>query len=134
MSIIQVACAIIINDAGQVLAAQRGPAMDLPFRWEFPGGKIEPGETPQQCLKREIFEELNIQINVGRGLISNVHAYNNKTIELIPFMARILQGEPVPTEHQQCLWCKPEQLGELDWAAGDVPIVKNLVDQLRANR
>ncbi len=126
---IKVTCAIIEQkDTPLVLCAQRSEQMKLPLKWEFPGGKVEEGETLEACLKREIQEELAVEIEVIEKMASHNHAYQaNKVIELIPFRCRILTGQIQLREHKQILWLKKEALLRLDWAEADVPIVRNYI-------
>ncbi|WP_291783501.1 (deoxy)nucleoside triphosphate pyrophosphohydrolase [Cecembia sp.] len=122
---IRVVCAIILRQ-GRVLCAQRSEDMSLPLKWEFPGGKIEPGESPEKCLKREIKEELNIEIELGEKLASNLHTYNgNKMIELIPFVAGFSGGNLQLNEHKSVIWQKVKDLKALDWASADIPVLEN---------
>jgi 8-oxo-dGTP diphosphatase len=121
---ITVVCALIIrNDT--VLCAQRSQRMALPLKWEFPGGKLEDGEAPEEALKREIMEELAIDITVGRALNVSEYTYENgRTIRLLPYLATMaIDMEPVANEHAELRWVKADDLLELDWAAADVPIV-----------
>ncbi len=120
---LQVTCALIINNQNQVLAAQRSETMSLPLKWEFPGGKIEPGETAEDCLIREIKEELNIHIEIIKALPANIHTYPKITIELIPFICRRMNGEIILKEHAQIKWLDKDELLALDWADADVPIL-----------
>ncbi|MGY6743386.1 MAG: (deoxy)nucleoside triphosphate pyrophosphohydrolase [Cecembia sp.] len=123
---IQVVCAIII-EKGQVLCAQRAENMPLPLKWEFPGGKIESGESAEDCLIREIKEELNLDISVSQRLKSNFHSYTGeKQIELIPFLANIEYGNLQLKEHKEVRWIPISGLDSLDWAAADVPIVRQI--------
>jgi 8-oxo-dGTP diphosphatase len=122
---IAVVCAIIIlND--KILAVQRGPQMSLPLKWEFPGGKIEENETEEACIKREIREELNIEILLLKKLSSSFYQYPNIRIDLIPFVAQYLSGEIVLKEHQSYQLLTLAELNNLDWAEADIPIVKEL--------
>jgi len=125
MPMINVTCAVIVSQANQVLVTQRSVTMKLPLKWEFPGGKIEPGETPEACLVREIKEELNLDINSGRILQPVIHHYPDFSINLIPFICEIIGGEIILSEHTQYLWLDPAELLSLDWAEADIPIVKN---------
>jgi 8-oxo-dGTP diphosphatase len=125
---LQVTCALIINPQNQILAAQRSQAMSLPLKWEFPGGKIEPGETAEDCLIREIREELNIEICIIKALPSNTHTYPKITIELIPFICEHIGGEIILKEHAQYRWLHKNELLALDWADADVPIVKHYLN------
>jgi 8-oxo-dGTP diphosphatase len=94
------------------------------LKWELPGGKIEEGETAQECLVREIKEELGIHISVREQLPSFQHEYpNQKTIELLPFICKIKNGEIILKEHQQVKWLGKNELLLLDWAEADIPIV-----------
>lgn len=126
---IQVTCAIIEND-GKVLCAQRGPTMSMPLKWEFPGGKLESGETPIQCLRREVEEELGLSISIIEPLPPARHRYATFEIELIPFRCSMLGGELSLLEHAQIVWLRPDELSGLDWAAADIPIVKHYVEQV----
>jgi 8-oxo-dGTP diphosphatase len=121
---VHVTCAIIERD-GLILAAQRSATMNLPFKWEFPGGKIDPGETPEACLKRELVEELGIEVAVGPALEPATHSYQDITVTLYPFVCTIAKGEIVLHEHAAVGWLKPEELPDLDWAAADVPVLDN---------
>jgi 8-oxo-dGTP diphosphatase len=124
---IRVCCAILM-DNNQVLCAQRSASMPLPYKWEFPGGKIEKEEDPEHALLREIREELGVEIEVLRKFGSNFHQYSGaKQIELIPFLGRIIEGEPYPKEHESLIWVRPENLASLDWAEADIPIVDEFV-------
>src|SRR5438067_2370928 len=125
---LQVTCALITNNQAQVLAAQRSETMGLPLKWEFPGGKIEPEETAEDCLVREIKEELNIEISIIEALPSNTHTYPKITIELIPFICEHISGKIILKEHAQYRWLHKNELLALDWADADVPIVKHYLN------
>jgi 8-oxo-dGTP diphosphatase len=131
---IRVTCAIILKD-GKILVAQRGEKMDMPFKWEFPGGKIEANESEETCLIREIKEELNIEIQVKKVFKSNFHSYSvNKKIELIPFLCGYIDGHLVAKEHHQIQWMYPENLLFLDWAKADIPIVNEFLEWFEKNQ
>jgi 8-oxo-dGTP diphosphatase len=119
---LQVTCAIIERD-GLVLAAQRSASMSLPLKWEFPGGKIDPGESPEECLQRELVEELGLQILPVRRLPSHTHHYPTFSVTLYPFICVITAGEITLHEHAAITWLSPERLGELDWAEADYPVI-----------
>jgi 8-oxo-dGTP diphosphatase len=119
---VKVTCAIIFFDH-LILAVQRSALMSNALKWEFPGGKIEIGESEIDCIEREIEEELKIEIAVKKRLTPNVHSYPNITIELIPFLAEYISGEVLLKEHIQYRLLTKEQLNELDWAEADLPIL-----------
>lgn len=126
MNPIKVTCAIIAIE-GKILAVQRSRTMSLPMKWEFPGGKIEPGETEVDCLKREIEEELSIEIDVLERLTPSIHQYPTFTIELIPYRANHLSGNLKLKEHHKYLLLNSDELNTLDWAEADIPIVKEIM-------
>lgn len=121
---IRVSCAIIEKN-GQVLAAQRSPAMTMPLKWELPGGKIEAQESPEICLKREIFEELGIEIVILRSLNPVTHHYPGFTIFLYPFVCKMRNEKIHPREHSAIQWLPPETLKTLDWTEADMPIIED---------
>ena len=125
---IDVVCALIIRN-GCVLCAQRSERMALPLTWEFPGGKLEPDELPEAALKREILEELGVEIEIGSALQASEYSYDGiRTIRLIPFLASIIDGnQPKAHEHSEIRWVPNSELMQLDWAAADVPIVQQFV-------
>ena len=121
---LKVTCAIIEQD-GLVLAAQRSNAMSMPLKWEFPGGKIKLGETPEQCLKREIVEELSIKVGAHYSLPQMTHEYPNFNITLYPFICSILSGTIVLREHAAIAWLPKKELAVLDWADADLLVLKS---------
>lgn len=123
MQHIHVACAIIEHE-GAVLATQRSERMSMPLKWEFPGGKIHDGERPDECLQREVREELGVEIAVVRALTPATHRYPEFTVTLYPFVCRLRSGEIRLHEHKALVWLPPERLPELDWAAADEPIIR----------
>lgn len=129
MKLIPVTCAIIFHQ-GKVLAAQRSEAMDLPGKWEFPGGKMEAGEDPEDCLIREIAEELAVKIRILGALSPCDHRYSpEKVIRLIPFLASLESFDFQLLEHAQITWIDEKALFSLDWAAADLPIVHELQEK-----
>ncbi|MFD2203462.1 (deoxy)nucleoside triphosphate pyrophosphohydrolase [Shivajiella indica] len=125
---IRVTCAIILEE-GKVLSAQRSEVMALPLKWEFPGGKIEENESPEECLIREIKEELNLEIEIIERFQSNIHSYSpEKEIELIPFLCRSLGGNLVLKEHLNVVWEDVGNLKLLDWAEADIPILNFFIE------
>lgn len=123
-SVIPVVCALIERN-GRILMAQRPPHKPLGLKWEFPGGKIEPGEAAEAALHREICEELGCTVEILRALPRCTHAYEKFTIEMIPFVARLTPGSPEPYlhEHLAFQWVEPAALTSLDLPAADTPIV-----------
>jgi 8-oxo-dGTP diphosphatase len=122
MKSIRVACAII-QFGPRVLAVQRSARTSLPLQWEFPGGKIEAGETVSDCILREIREELNLEIRITHELEPVLHQYPDFHIELNPVMAISTGGTIQLLEHEQFELLLPGDLYQLDWAAADRPIV-----------
>jgi 8-oxo-dGTP diphosphatase len=120
--LIPVVCAVITDTVGRILAAKRSASMPLPGKWEFPGGKVHPGEIPEHALVREIREELGVEIEVGAILMEVAWP----PIRLLPFRAGILLGQPNPAEHEEIRWVLPAELVSLDWAEADLPIVEEL--------
>lgn len=95
----------------------------MPLKWEFPGGKIRPDEKAEECLHREIFEELGIQISISTSLKPATHDYPTFTITLYPFICSIIAGTMKLHEHAAVTWLAPEELSILDWAEADLPVL-----------
>ena len=109
------------------MAAQRAAHMDLPGCWEFPGGKVEAGESPETCLMREVREEISITIRIKGTLPPVTHAYPSKIIQLLPFLASWNSGTIHLAEHAQLRWLDQNELLSVDWAPADLPIVHDLL-------
>lgn len=124
---LEVTCAIIFKE-NHVLIAQRSANMKLPLKWEFPGGKVERGESKAACLAREIKEELNLEITIGEGLTDIMHYYPEFSLRLYPFICTYHSGELTAMEHAQVKWEKIANLMAYDWAAADVPVVEELME------
>ena len=124
-----VTAAIIYQD-GKVLLTRRGPGEKLAGFWEFPGGKIEHGETYQECLTREIKEELNLQIEVGEVLTTSTYKYEHGDIHLIALEASILSGKIELTVHDKYEWVAPTDLVFYKLAPADIPIAERLPELL----
>lgn len=120
---IQVVGAVVLKDE-KILCAQRGDRGSLAGMWEFPGGKIEPGESARDALGREITEELECQVNVGREITTTVHEYDFGIVSLTTFYCELVGGEPILTEHAAVQWLPPEELHQLDWAPADIPAIR----------
>lgn len=127
MKKIDVAGAVIFNERNKILCAQRSQTMLLPGMWEFPGGKIEKGESPEQCLVREIKEELGCLIEVREQIADVTHPYPDFTIRLMTYRAAIVEGTPRPKEHAQLIWLPLAEIAALDWAPADIPTVQALL-------
>lgn len=119
-----VSCAIIERD-GKVLAAQRNTAAALPLKWEFPGGKIEPGESPEECLVRELKEELGVTVVIEAPLPPSGHNYTDFAVTLYPFTCHIVEGSVTLYEHLDIKWLDPAQMHTLDWADADLPVIRD---------
>lgn len=121
---IPVVCAVIERN-GYVLVAQRPANKLMPLKWEFPGGKVEPGEDPAAAIVREIREELGCAIQITRVLPPFIHDYKTVVIEMIPFGCRLAPGSPEPHahEHVALAWVSPTDLPGYDLAAADWPVV-----------
>ncbi|MBU1171858.1 MAG: (deoxy)nucleoside triphosphate pyrophosphohydrolase [Proteobacteria bacterium] len=119
---ISVSCAIIERN-GLVLAAQRSTAMSLPLKWEFPGGKIREGESPEDGIRREILEELDVTIKILKALPPSTYTYPTITVTLHPFICSIFDGEIKLHEHEAVAWLPSEELDTLDWAEADLPVL-----------
>lgn len=128
---IDVCCAIIVDEEGKVLVTQRSSSMALPLKMEFPGGKIEEGESPEECLIREIKEELDVDIEVLSAAKYHEYVYPGFSIRLIPFVCRISGGNISLKEHAAYIWTETSALPDCDWAAADIPVVNDYLDSLK---
>ena len=125
----QVTAAILI-EKGRVLIARRPYKDLLQYKWEFPGGKIEDGETPEECLKRELMEEFEIEVKVGSYFANSIYNYEHGTIELLAYFVHREAGMLTPNSHDAVKWALPNELHEYDFAPADIPIVEKLIRRL----
>ncbi|WBA44337.1 (deoxy)nucleoside triphosphate pyrophosphohydrolase [Hymenobacter canadensis] len=123
--------AAIIVDGPQILCLQRGPSKYeyIAYKYEFPGGKVEAGETQQQALVREIKEELELDIQVGEHFMTVEHEYADFKITMHAFLCQAGKAQLTLHEHVAYQWLPAPQLPTLDWAAADIPFVAKLVAQ-----
>jgi len=119
---INVTCAIIRNEDNEVLIVQRGEQSDHPLKWEFPGGKLKEKETEEECIIREIKEELSIDIVICRRLPEKEYDYGYKQIRLIPFVCDTLDDIPFLTEHLAYKWLNPAELKNVDFSEADISV------------
>lgn len=133
MKVIRVVAAVIkaANEQGEpmIFATQRGYG-DLKGGWEFPGGKIEEWETPKEALKREIMEELDTEIKVGKLIDTIEYDYPTFHLSMDCFWCEIVKGELVLKEHEAARWLTREQLGEVEWLPADVTLIEKVGDEM----
>jgi 8-oxo-dGTP diphosphatase len=128
---LRVTCAIIEHQ-GKVLCAQRSARMKLPLKWEFPGGKIEKGESEVDCLSRECQEELNLVLSIIERMQPVLYEFElGKWLELIPFRCLLAGGKLELREHASAKWLPPEALATLDWAEADIDVLKNYLNSIQ---
>lgn len=128
---INVVGAVVVRD-GTILSAQRSQSMSLPGMWEFPGGKIEAGETPQQALRREMQEELLCVVEIGEQVEATTHEYDFGIVTLTTFYATLVDGEPQLTEHSEIRWIPAGRLDSVGWAPADIPAVNQIMRDFAA--
>lgn len=121
----KVTAAILVKN-GYILIAKRNAQGDAANKWEFPGGKIEGGETPEDCLKREMKEEFNILVSVGKFFDESIYSYKNGTIQLLAYWTQWHSGNITPNVHAEYKWVAPNELINYDFAPADIPLVKKL--------
>ena len=124
---VRVVAAVVLRD-GLIMAARRGPGVRMAGKWEFPGGKVEPGEDDRTALARELMEELAIVVSVGECMGENVHTEERGPFCLVAYRVQILSGEPALTDHDAICWLRAEELSTLDWAPADLPFVEALTN------
>ncbi len=118
----------IVKDK-KVFAAQRGNHGETAFKWEFPGGKIEPHETPEEALAREFKEELKIKVKVHELITSIIDEYPTQILHIDTYRCELLEGEPVLTEHLAMAWSNKEELDKLDFSKADAPTLKKIKEE-----
>ena len=118
--------AAVIEEGGEVLIARRKAGRHMGGKWEFPGGKIEPGETPETSLVRELAEELEIRVRVGRFLCRTLFEADGVSLELLVYRVERVSGEPVLNEHEEVRWVNPKDLPSYDLAQSDRKVAEEL--------
>ena len=128
MKTIKVVAAVIcdnIKEKNKIFATARGYG-ELKGGWEFPGGKVEPGETPQQALVREIMEELDTEIKVGEWIDTIEFDYPTFHLSMDCFWCEIVKGDLVLKEHEDARWLTKEQLGDVKWLPADITLIERI--------
>ncbi|MGI0481940.1 8-oxo-dGTP diphosphatase MutT [Geminocystis sp. CENA526] len=129
----KIGVAVIVSEEGQILIDRRLPTGLMANLWEFPGGKIEQGETPQDCIKREIKEELGITIEVDRALTEITHNYSEFIVTLYVYVCRIIEGEPQPLECSEVRWVTSSELNNFEFPQANQEIIDLLQKNLKLN-
>lgn len=129
---INVTCAIIRNEENQILVVRKGGETDHPYKWEFPGGKLADNESEEDCIIREIKEELSIDIIICGRLPFVMHDYGRKKIKLMPFICETLDELPFLTEHIAFSWVTDNQLKSIDFSEADIYVAENYLSSTYA--
>jgi 8-oxo-dGTP diphosphatase len=129
---ISVTCAIIRNEENEVLIVQRGEATDHPLKWEFPGGKLQEGESDEECIIREVKEELSIDIVICGNLSAVEYDYGHKQIKLIPFICDTLDEFPFLSEHVAYKWLPASELISVDFCEADVFVAESYIKNINS--
>jgi 8-oxo-dGTP diphosphatase len=127
-AILVVAAALYARD-GRILIAQRPPGKHMAGRWEFPGGKVDPGESEAVALVRELREELGIEVTASRPFMRVAHSYGDRDVELSLWIVEGFSGEPRSLDRQQLKWVEPARLGDEDILEADRPFVEALMNR-----
>lgn len=120
---VNVTAAIIVKN-DRVFAARRRPGIHLSGFWEFPGGKVEGSESPEECLKRELKEELSIETQVGEFIGESVFDYGSKVVRLMAYEVQHKAGDFKLLEHDEMRWLDMDELDSVEWAPADIPLIK----------
>lgn len=123
---IHVTAAIIRNEEGRILICQRGPGGNCEYLWEFPGGKLEPGETPEECIIRECREELEIDIAVKGIFAETTYQYPDREIAFTFFDAAVIGGRPKMDVHNDMRWVTTSEMENYEFCPADIAIVEIL--------
>jgi 8-oxo-dGTP diphosphatase len=123
-----VVTAAIIEKKGKILIAKRKKGWRFAGKWEFPGGKIEPNETPEECLRRELREELGIEAKIGEFFCSSTYAYSHATVELLVYHASHISGEFELHDHEEIRWVSRQQLLQYDFPEADNLVIERLIE------
>lgn len=126
MKLVQVTAAVLRRGEKVLIARRRAPS-ELAGKWELPGGKIEPGESAEACLERELLEELGVRTRVGALVARNRHEYAGATVELSAYEVELVAGEPHPREHAQLRWVAPADFERYEFAPADLPLLAVVV-------
>jgi mutator protein MutT len=129
---IRVVAATIVVD-NRLFIAQRSEQMSSSLLWEVPGGKVEPGESDQEALVREIKEELDIDIEVSDFVGMSCVFVGDKEIEMYVYRSVILSGTPIANEHKQIMWASEEDLLSVRWSAADIPLIPQFLACIKGN-
>lgn len=124
---ITVTAAIILKE-NKILAARRQAGSHMAGHWEFPGGKVEPGESEKQCLTRELLEEFNVHCSVEKFFMESIYDYGTKIIKLRGYITRHLSGSFECRVHDSVVWLSQDKMTTLTWAPADVPLVKKIAE------
>lgn len=126
---VRVVAAVLVRE-GRVLAAKRAPGKREAGLWELPGGKVEPGEDDAAALARELEEELGVRVSVGAVVGESVHAYGHGTVRLVALRCALIEGEPRALDHAEVRWLGADELGSVEWAPADVPLLGGVRGEL----
>jgi 8-oxo-dGTP diphosphatase len=121
--------AALIQKDNKILITRRSPNKHLAGLWEFPGGKLENGETEQECLRRELEEELGIKVKVGEFFMENTHDYGTKSILLKAYFCKQLTDSITLNDHDMIAWVTKKELQNYEFAPADVPFIKALLNE-----
>jgi 8-oxo-dGTP diphosphatase len=131
---LSVTCAIIRNEEDEILVVQRGEATDHPYKWEFPGGKLAPGETEEECIIREVKEELSMEVVICGKLPFVDHDYGHKQIRLIPFICDTLDDIPFLSEHIAYKWIEEKELMKPDFSEADIFVAESYLRRIESEK
>jgi len=123
---IEVAVAVITDEQNRVLIARRKPGKVMAGCWEFPGGKIEPGENPEECLIREMKEEMDLKVVIGECIAEITYAYKWEDVHLIAYEAHIMEGDIKLLDHDAMAWASLQEMGRYGMTPADEPLIEDL--------